>query len=725
MTDFRIADWLAQPSLNRLSLGDTLVRLEPKVMQVLEALAERPGEVIPRDELVARVWPGVFVTDDVLHRAVRELRRAFGDDSGSPRYIETIRKRGYRLIAPVTPAAAVPPAAGAGMAPASEVVPAPASSVPSVQSVAPPASVPSVPSVQSVALVAALALAIGAVVSTLAVRSSDAVAPVAAAVRFVPLTSGPMNEADPSLAPDGRLAFVRLPLPWSGGQADIFVLDPRGGEARRVTDSPADDRLPVWSPDASALAFVRATPSTCTIVLHDVASGEERDVTPCLNREEPRPAWTRDGRWLVMSVAEPQARGGWQLARVSLATGAREPLTLPPPGALGDHSPVVSPDGRLVAFVRTVGGGASDVWVVPVTGGTARRITRDDSDLQGVDWADEGRSLVYSSDRAGGYGLWRVPLEGGTPELLVGGSARLKHPASDAGGSRIAYESWAYEINIYEAGAESLGEEPVAPSPIIRTSELWNLHPQPSPDGTRLAYVSTGAGNQEVWLSAADGASPRRLTRFARGSLRAPRWSPDGSRLVVPALVGGVMDLYLVDAVSGETRPLTETPADEVAPSWSPDGTEVFYGTRVDGLWQVQAIDVASRARRTVTTDGGYAAQPSPDGRWLYFTRADRAGLYRMPSAGGASERVVDNVWTANWADWQVTSDGIYFAHGGADDQIHVSRASFDGAGITEVAVLPNYSWPGIAITRDGKVLYAKWDRRESNILSVELKIAD
>ena len=70
-------------------------------MQVLEALAETPGEVVTRETLVARVWPGVFVSEDVLHRAIRELRRIFGDDTTNPTYVETIRKRGYRLIAPV------------------------------------------------------------------------------------------------------------------------------------------------------------------------------------------------------------------------------------------------------------------------------------------------------------------------------------------------------------------------------------------------------------------------------------------------------------------------------------------------------------------------------------------------------------------------------------------------------------------------------------------------
>ena len=79
------------------------MRLEPKVMHVLVCLAEHAGEVVTREQLIARVWSDVFVTDDVLHRAVRELRRVFGDRTEAPRYIETIRKRGYRLMLPAAP----------------------------------------------------------------------------------------------------------------------------------------------------------------------------------------------------------------------------------------------------------------------------------------------------------------------------------------------------------------------------------------------------------------------------------------------------------------------------------------------------------------------------------------------------------------------------------------------------------------------------------------------
>src|SRR3954466_2190521 len=97
---FRVCDRLVDPSLNRITIAGRTVQVEPKIMQVLVALAERPGEVVTRAELMDRVWSGVFVTDHALHRAIRELRRLFGDDPDSPRAIETIRKRGYRLIAP-------------------------------------------------------------------------------------------------------------------------------------------------------------------------------------------------------------------------------------------------------------------------------------------------------------------------------------------------------------------------------------------------------------------------------------------------------------------------------------------------------------------------------------------------------------------------------------------------------------------------------------------------
>ena len=102
--DFRLAGWLVQPSLNRLSLGDRVVQLEPKLMDVLVYLAENAGQVMSKIDITDAVWTDVFITESVITRSIAGLRRAFGDDVKNSTFIETISKRGYRLIAEVSQA---------------------------------------------------------------------------------------------------------------------------------------------------------------------------------------------------------------------------------------------------------------------------------------------------------------------------------------------------------------------------------------------------------------------------------------------------------------------------------------------------------------------------------------------------------------------------------------------------------------------------------------------
>ncbi len=99
---FRVGEWWVSPDLNSVARDGRTVRLEPRVMQVLAFLAERAGEVVSKETLISNVWDGAFVTDDVLTRCISALRKALGDDARRSRVIETIAKRGYRLIAPVS-----------------------------------------------------------------------------------------------------------------------------------------------------------------------------------------------------------------------------------------------------------------------------------------------------------------------------------------------------------------------------------------------------------------------------------------------------------------------------------------------------------------------------------------------------------------------------------------------------------------------------------------------
>ena len=97
----QIGNWTVEPALNQLSAAGKTVKLEPKAMSVLVYLADRPGQVVSREALLSAVWPGVVVGDDSLTQVVIKLRKALGDSSENPAYVQTISKGGYRLVAPV------------------------------------------------------------------------------------------------------------------------------------------------------------------------------------------------------------------------------------------------------------------------------------------------------------------------------------------------------------------------------------------------------------------------------------------------------------------------------------------------------------------------------------------------------------------------------------------------------------------------------------------------
>lgn len=102
---FHAGPWLVQPDLNRLSEGDRVIALEPRSMDLLTCLASQPGKTISADELLETVWHGRAQVDNTIYQAIAHLRKVLGDDARHPRYIETIAKKGYRLICPVEPAA--------------------------------------------------------------------------------------------------------------------------------------------------------------------------------------------------------------------------------------------------------------------------------------------------------------------------------------------------------------------------------------------------------------------------------------------------------------------------------------------------------------------------------------------------------------------------------------------------------------------------------------------
>src|SRR5262245_55382121 len=98
---YEFGDWVVEPHLNRLQRGNVRSQLTPLGMDLLRCLLEHAGEIVTVDELLTTVWSGRVVEPNGVQQQVSYVRQALGDDPKQPRYIETIRKRGYRVVASV------------------------------------------------------------------------------------------------------------------------------------------------------------------------------------------------------------------------------------------------------------------------------------------------------------------------------------------------------------------------------------------------------------------------------------------------------------------------------------------------------------------------------------------------------------------------------------------------------------------------------------------------
>jgi Tol biopolymer transport system component/DNA-binding winged helix-turn-helix (wHTH) protein len=758
--DFRVGDWLVAPRGNRLIGPGGPVRLEPKVMQVLTCLAAQPGRTVTKDEFMERVWGDTVVSDDVLARCISELRKVFGDSPRNPDYIETIRKSGYRLIAPVAPPDAEAPGAEtaeepgaradiAGREPAAvpeatEGLPARPEESVEVGAVAESATEGAEAPVSERAHggngtpsavaaphrrvahrraahrprrerwlwggIAAVALLVAAVGWIVWPRGG------AEPLRSVPFTSFPGAEAEPTLSPDGeQIAFT-----WTGiddGPVDIYVKQTGAEMPLRLTETPADEWSPAWSPDGRQIAFVRSTGSdTRAVVVVPAIGGSERTVADFEGREVERVAWSPDGETLALSVqAEPTGPFGLHL--LSLETLSLRRLTEPEGVAWGDIDPAFSPNGERLAFVRSASPGVEDLFVVPVGGGEPERLTDDEREIHGLDWMPDGRSIVFASARAEGAGLWRIAASGGEPVRIAtsGEGESVRQPSVSRLGRRLTYEQRSADSNIWAIQRGRFGSEP-----LIRSTR-WESHPQFAPSGDLIAFASDRSGSPEVWVVNGDGQNPIQLTDFGGPLVTTPRWSPDGRQIAFSARVDGNADIYLIDSNGGRPVRLTEDPASDVAPSWSLDSTTVYFSSDRSGTWEVWRMPAAGGSPSRVTYDGGYNAFESPDGEMLYYAKKGEPGLWRRGPGGEDETLVLGALEPFDWGNWAVTGDGIYFIRREATGPTIRFYNFVTGRSSPVVRLDDVPEHPALTVSPDGRVLlYTHVDRDESDLLLVE-----
>src|SRR2546425_276249 len=550
-------------------------------------------------------------------------------------------------------------------------------------------------------------------------RSSNSRAPT---LKIVPFTSFPGRKSEPAFSPDGRqIAFT-----WDGEKGDnvdIYVKLIGEGTPLRLTTDPAPDRNPTWSPDGRFIAFVRVLKDEKALMTIPALGGPERKVTSF--KGNPYATWSPDGKYFAIDSSD-SADELSNIFLVSAETGEKRKLSTSPMQFNGDRGAKFSPDGKWIAFIRSLNYAVDDIYIIAVSGGEPRRLTNDKVDIQGLDWTADGREIVFSSIRGGPFGLWRVSASGGSPEALPGVGENALIPRISRQGNYLAYVYNKFDWNIWRRPGPNATDEDAPPTKLI-ASTRWDIQPKYSPDGKRITFVSDRSGNSEIWVADSDGSRPIQVTNFGGGVAGIPRWSPDGQQIAFDARSTGSSDIYVVNADGGSPRQLTTEPSADIVPVWSKDGRWIFFGSDRSGDWQIWKIPSPGGEAVQVTKDGGYASLAAMDA-FIYYTRTSGAvaakkssepGVWRAPVDGGEEIRVFDQVVFP--VSLFVTENGVYFTTRGPSTSSTIAFYSFSNKQTTRLFSIDKIGPAGLSASPDGKwIVWSQVDQVDNDIMLVE-----
>lgn len=642
----KVGTVLVWPASNELDAGRGRERIAPRLMALLIRLVTADGAPVDRTTLIDEVWSRKGVTDEVLSRAIAELRTLLGDDAKAPRYIETLPKVGYRLIAAIAPLdepsltrTAVPRAPKAGMAGG---------------------------------VLAAAVLATG--LAGWALR--DAADPAAVLQRqfaaATVLAGGADIEVAPRFSADGRRIVYAV-----GRESSRIVVEDRATRARSFVGPEGGlQASPVFRPDGNGVVFLRVVGDDCTIVEADAGGWRERLRCPAGMRQ--RFDLAPDGRRIVASAQRRPDRPH-ALLEIDLAGGETRWLTDPAPGEGEDTLPRYAPDGTSIAFFRG-NDSRRELWLLAREApAAARRVSPQSGLAYGSAFLPGADALLVSADWVGFRALLRVDLANGAHALVGARGARFPDVAANGD---VVYELATYRANLWRV--DSSGSRPPAEAwPAAR----YTNQPEVSPDGTRVAFVSNRDGVEALYVAAIDGEA-RRVPGGDEWRTTRPRWSSDGRDLYAVRTRRGepasASIAVRIDPGSGASTPLPALGdhVHDVTPA--ADGRTLYVG---------ELAGHAIRLARVSSVDGATERLPLPlvsefriSGDLLAYAQPQLTGLTVCTLPALACRPLAIPVDDATRFDWTLAPDALWVRVGVGET---AQLARYDPANGRETLRLP------------------------------------
>ena len=487
-------------------------------------------------------------------------------------------------------------------------------------------------------------------------------------------SSGDAVEA-PALSPDGKMIAL---VAEQDGQPDLFVSRVAGGARVRLTNDAAHERLPAFSPDGERIAFVRreGAAETPNVLLVATLGGEAAVVA----RGAGAPSWSPDGQRLAV-VTESRERTQ-ELVIIALDGTTPRVILRPDAGYPFLRSTAWSPDGRQVVVERSTGGMAGEIWVAPVDGSAATRLSQDPPGVfsHTPRFTPDGQALIHSSNRGGSTNLWLLPIDGRAATRLTSGAGPDLSPSVAADGT-VAFLNSRWRSLLVVVDLENGASRALLGHP----TPIWA--PAFSPDGREIAYSQAEADGQwHVWAIPAAGGTPRQLTTGAIPQIY-PRYTPDGRSIVYCSWAPSDNRLYQIPRTGGPARALfANTTNDDQYADLSPDGQRIAFVRNENDASHIYVAPLDGRAApRQLVSSQATLPRWSPDGRRIAFARdrSNESGIFVADTDTGAVRQLSA---TGGWPRWWRDGRQVAFLVTGVDDVQQIWLAPLDGGDIVRLA---------------------------------------
>jgi Tol biopolymer transport system component/DNA-binding winged helix-turn-helix (wHTH) protein len=612
--------------------------------QVLSILLEQPGEVVTREELQKRLWPDTFVdVDHNLNTAINKIREVLGDSAESPRFVETLPRRGYRFIGELEP---------------------PVESVTPVVTFKRDRGFLSRRWLKVAAGV--LAISVVAFAAVVAYRWHRQQSPQEQAVlTAVPFTALRGRATSPAFSPDGsRIAFAWNGDPKGGAKGfDLYVKAIGSETLLRLTQHPSDWISPAWSPDGTQVAFHRLAGADTGIYVVPALGGPERKLRPTRIAGETGSiiSWSPDGKWIALADALPEE----EHARVYLlSTDTLEIKPIPiSPRCDSERGPAFSHNGEYLAYWCSRRAENDDIlYSLPISGGQPKMISLPWAYPNGLTWSADDKRLIYSlypfgNETSAEIGEINI-ASGSTKRLAFAGSAML--PAVSPRGEKLVYSSLSTSLSIWRR--DLLHPEGPGVELIPSSRAQWGA--QYSPDGKRIALQSLRSGVLGAWVSNEDGSDLVQISIPTQPS-GSPQWSPDGNKIAFDSLVRNRWEIYVADVAERKPRKLVTNISNVIKPHWSRDGKWIYFSSNEVGRTGVYRSPASGGDAIPLSKDADASdPQESFDGKTVYFASHVVNSTLKQVALPGqpGGESIVDGLpRLSNYSLWTLSPGGIYF----------------------------------------------------------------